>query len=411
MQGQARTLEAVRDDFPLIREWGGVYLDSAATSQKPESVIAALSEHYRTRNANVHRGAYRLSSEATAAYEGARSSVARLLGVEASESLIFTRGTTESINLVAHAWGLNHLEAGDEILVTELEHHSNLVPWHLVAGYRSARVVGVRLLPDGRLDLEDYRDKLGSGRVRMVALTHISNALGTVNPVAEMARMAHEVGAKVLVDGAQAVPHLPVNLSTLGADFYAFSGHKMLGPSGIGGLWGRPELLGALPPFMGGGEMIREVFVDHSSYAGLPHRFEAGTPAIEAAVALGVAAEYLMNLGPERIWQHDRALVSYALERISRIEGIESYGPVGEDRAGVLSFNLRGVHAHDVASMLDERGIMVRSGHHCAQPTWRRLGTVGSVRASFYLYNTPQDVDRLIAALEEVRDFFGEHGL
>jgi cysteine desulfurase/selenocysteine lyase len=406
----ARSLADLRADFPLLERAVNdrrlVYLDSTATSLKPRAVLDAIQNHYERVGANVHRGVYTLSSQATDLYEAARGSLARFLNAPQPESVIFTRNTTEAINLVAHAWGLDHLHAGDEIVVTELEHHSNLVPWQMVAGLRGATVRAVRITADGRLNLEHCRALLGSGRVRMVAVAHVSNAIGTIHPVAEIARLAHAVGALCLVDGAQGAPHLPVDVQTIGADFYALSGHKMLGPTGSGALWGRLGLLREMRPFLGGGEMIREVYPDHSTYAEPPQRFEAGTPAIAEAIGLGAAAEYLMAIGMDRVRAHERALTAYALARLDALEGITTYGPRGEDRSGVVAFNLDGVHPHDVASFLDTDGICVRAGHHCAQPAMRALGVQAIARASFGVYNTTADVDALVDSLERCRAFF-----
>jgi cysteine desulfurase / selenocysteine lyase len=400
----------LRADFPLlervVNDKPVVYLDSTATSLKPRAVLAAMRDYYERVGANVHRGVYTLSSEATDLYEAARDSLARLLHAPQSQSVIFTRNTTEAINLVAYAWGLEHLQAGDEIVVTELEHHSNLVPWQIVASLRGATVKAVRLTPEGRLDLEHYRALLQSGRVRMVAVAHVSNAIGTIHPIENIVSMAHEVGASCLVDGAQGAPHLPVDVQAIGADFYALSGHKMLGPTGSGALWGRLELLRAMRPFLGGGEMIQEVFIDHSSYAEPPHRFEAGTPAIAEAIGLGAAAEYLMDIGMERVRAHEQALTEYALERFDDLRGVTTYGPRGADRGGVIAFNVDGVHPHDVASFLDQDGICVRAGHHCAQPAMRALGVQSTARASFGVYSTTDDVDALVASLERCSRFF-----
>lgn len=403
-------LESLRADFPILsRSVNGkplVYLDSTATSQKPASVIESMNRYYREFNANVHRGAYQLSTEATEAYELARVKLARFVGSPKPEQIVFTRNTTESINAVAYGWGLKFLSPGDEIVVTELEHHSNLVPWHLVAGYRGASLRAVRASRDGRLDLEHYAQLLKSGRVKMVALGHVCNSLGTVNPVQDMISLAHEAGALALIDGAQSVPHLRVDVTGLDADFYAWSAHKMLGPTGIGGLYGKLEHLRAMNPFLGGGEMIAEVYTDRSTYADLPHKLEAGTPAIAEAVGFGAAVDYLERIGMDAIWAHERELISYALSKIDAIPGVESYGPRGEDRAGVLSFNVSNIHAHDVASFLDQDGVCVRAGHHCAQPAMRALGCDSTARASFYLYNTRAEVDAFIASLARCAAFF-----
>ena len=397
--------EVVKRDFPIFEHHPGlVFLDSAASSQKPQAVVEAMVRYYEHDHANVHRGAYGLSVRATEAYETARQRMARFLGAEVDE-VIFVRNATEALNLVAYAWGLEHLSDGDEILVTEMEHHANLVPWQLVAARTGARIKAVPLTAEGRLDLDAFAALL-SERTRVFAVTQMSNVLGTVNPVAELAAAARERGALVVVDGAQAAPHTPVQVSELGADFYALSGHKMLGPTGAGVLWGRREALKALPPFLGGGSMIETVTIEHSSYAPPPQRFEAGTPAIAEAVGLGAAAEYLMRLGMDNVWAHERELAEYALDRLAEVPELELYGPRGEDRGGVIAFNLGGLHPHDLATALDDRGVAVRAGHHCAQPLHRWLGVAATARASFYVYNTPSDVDRLVEALLEARKFF-----
>ena len=398
---------AVKRDFPIFEHHPDlVFLDSAASSQKPRAVVEATVRYYEHDHANVHRGAYGLSMRATEAYETARQRMARFLGAEADE-VVFVRNATEALNLVAYAWGLEHLQGGDEILVTEMEHHANLVPWQLVAARTGARIKAVPLTAEGRLDLDAFATLL-SKRTRVFAVTQMSNVLGTVNPVAELAAAARERGALVVVDGAQAAPHLPVRVRELNADFYALSGHKMLGPTGAGVLWGRREALADLPPFLGGGSMIEEVTIERSSYAPPPQRFEAGTPAIAEAVGLGAAADYLMRLGMENVWAHDRALLEYALERLDEVPDLHLYGPRGADRGGVIAFNLGRLHPHDLATALDERGVAVRTGHHCAQPLHRRLGVAATARASFYVYNTPSDVDRLVEALLEARKFFAD---
>lgn len=396
---------ALREDFPLLAQNPHlVYLDSAATSQKPKAVLEALERYYRELNANVHRGAYALSVAATLAYEEARKAMARFLNAR-PEEIVFVRNTTEAMNLVAYAWGLRNLKEKDEILVTEMEHHAGLVPWHLVAERTGARIRAIPITEEGRLDLSQL-DRLLSERTKVVSLVHMSNVLGTVNPVAEVARRAKEVGALLVVDGAQSAPHLPVDVKALGADFFALSGHKMLGPTGAGVLYGRYEVLEAMGPFLGGGEMIQEVHLDRSTYTKPPQRFEAGTPPIAEAIALGKAAEYLMELGMEKVWQHDRSLVEYALERLSEIPEIRTFGPRGPDRGGVIAFTLGRLHAHDLATALDQEGVAVRAGHHCAQPLHRRLGVAATARASFYLYNTHEEVDRFVEALKKVRDYF-----
>ena len=401
----------VRADFPLLqRSVDGkplVYLDSAATSQKPQVVLEALRRYYEEYNANVHRGLYRIAEQATLAYEEARAKVAAFVGGR-PEEVVFTRGTTEAINLVAYAWGDAFVRAGDEVLVTEMEHHSNLVPWQLLAQRRGARLRVLRVRPeDGTLDL-DALDRLLTERTRIVAVAHQSNVVGTINPVRYISERAHAVGAVVVVDGAQSVPHMPVRVGELGCDFLAFSGHKMCGPTGIGALWGRRELLEAMPPFHGGGEMIERVELEHSTYKDPPHRFEAGTPNIADAIALGVAVEYLRALGMEAVREHEKALVRYAMAQLAEVRGVRLYGPKDPElRGGALAFTLEGVHPHDVAQVLDEQGVCVRAGHHCAQPLHRALGLAATARASVYLYNTPEDIDALVRGLERVRAFFG----
>ncbi len=404
---------AVRADFPILaQEVNGhplSYLDSAASSQKPEAVIRALDEYYRRDNANVHRGIYALSERATAAYEGARHKVARFIGAPDAREVIFTRGTTEGVNLVAGSWGRANVSAGDVIVLTEMEHHSNLVPWQVLAGGRGARLEFIPVTEEGRLDLGEYDRILAAEgeRIKLVAVTHASNTLGTINPVREIALRAHAVGAVVLVDGAQSVPHGPVDVSELGCDFLAFSGHKMLGPMGAGVLYGKLPLLEAMPPFMGGGGMIRKVGLERSTWADVPARFEPGTPAVADAIGLGAAVEYLAALGMERVRAHEREITDYALARLAEVPGITIFGP--EDaahRAGVISFALGDVHPHDVAAILDGENVAVRAGHHCCQPLMRELGVVATTRASFYVYNTPEDADRLVAGLREVNRIF-----
>jgi len=401
--------EEIRRDFPILeRRIDGkrlVYLDNAATSQKPRQVIEALTDYYERHNANIHRGVHRLAAEATAAYEEAREKVARFLGAPDTSGLIFTRGTTEAINLVAHAWGRKFLREGDEVVLTESEHHSNLVPWQLAAQETGARLRFIPILEDGTLDMEAAEQLIGS-RTRLVGCIHASNVLATVNPVERLAELAHEAGALMLVDGAQSAPLLPVSVEDLGCDFYACSGHKMLGPTGIGVMWGKPEILEGMDPFLGGGEMIREVHLDHSTWNDLPYKFEAGTMNIAQAVGLGAAVDYLDELGMQNVREHERRLGGYAYRQLSEIEGITIYGPE-KDRTGLVSFSLPDVHPHDLSQLLDEEGVAIRSGHHCAQPLMRRLGVVATSRASFYLYNTEEEVDALVEALGRAREFFG----
>lgn len=401
---------AIRQDFPILGEMVHdrpiVYLDSAATSQKPEAVIAALDEYYRTYNANVHRGVYYFSELATARMEEARAKLAQLINAPNPRQVIFTRNTTEAINLVAYSWGRHNIGSGDVIVTTEMEHHSNLVPWQQVATERGARLEFIPIDGDGRLDLS-VLDQLLTGPVKLVALTHVSNALGTINPVADVIRRAHAAGAVVLVDAAQSVPHRPVDVQALDADFVAFSGHKMVGPMGVGILYGRRTLLEAMPPFLTGGSMIRRVEQQHSTWNDLPFKFEAGTPSAGEAIALGVAADYLRNLGLAAIAQHEQELIDYALPRLDEVPGVTVHGPRGADRAGVFSLSLADIHPHDLASILDTDGIAVRAGHHCCQPLMERLDLVATTRASVYLYTTPAEIDALVAGLHKARTIFG----
>ena len=401
--------KAIRRDFPVlerrINDKKLVYLDSAATSQKPRQVLNALNEYYEKHNANIHRGVHRLAEEATAAYEGARGKVARFLGAPDATGLIFTRGTTESINLVAHAWGRKALREGDEILLTEAEHHSNLVPWQLAAQATGAKLRFIPIREDGTLDMEEAGRLIGP-RTKLVGCIHASNVLATINPVRELAELAHDAGALMLVDGAQSAPHLPVDVEALGCDFFGCSGHKMLGPTAVGALWGRPEILEEMDPFLGGGEMIREVHLDHSTYNDLPYKFEAGTMNIAQAVGLGAAVDYLESLGMENVRGHEWRLGEYAYRRLSELGGVTIYGPK-EDRTGLVSFSLPDLHPHDISQLLNEEGVAVRSGHHCAQPLMRRLGVTATARASFYLYNIKAEVDALVEGLERAREFFG----
>jgi cysteine desulfurase / selenocysteine lyase len=397
----------VKKDFPLLVNNPVTFLDSTASSQKPQVVVDALEHFYTHLNANVHRGTYQLSVAATEAYEKARQKVANFIGADERE-IIFVRNATEALNLVAYAWGLRNLKAGDEILLTEMEHHANLVPWHLVAKYTGASIKAVPVSAEGRLELDALETSL-TDKVKIVSVVHMSNVLGTVNPVSEIANLAKAKDALFVVDGAQSVPHMPVNVKELVADFLAFSGHKMCGPTGVGVLWGRYDILKEMQPFLGGGEMISKVFIDHSTYAEVPQRFEAGTPPIAEAVALGAATDYLANIGMDKIWQHDHELVTYALKRLDEeLPEIRTFGPRGKDRGGIIAFTLGNLHAHDLATALDEHGIAVRAGHHCAQPLHRKLNVPATARASFYLYTTKEDVDRFIEALKETRTFFKE---
>lgn len=406
--------EIIREAFPILRtrEDGSrlAYLDSAASSQKPEPVLAAMETYYRRDYANVHRGVYRLAERSTEAYERARQQVADFFNVADAAEIVFVRNTTEAINLVAYSWAMSNMKPGDLIVSSVAEHHSNIVPWQIVASRTGAEVAFIDIDEVGHLRLDQLATWLANGRVRLVALQHVSNMLGTVHPVDRIIAMAHAAGALVLLDGAQSAPHMAVDLSALGADFYACSGHKMCGPMGSGVLYGRRELLEAMPPFLGGGDMIRKVELSGSSWADLPAKFEAGTPSVADAVGLGAACEYLTSLGMERLTEHEHALTNYAYAQLSELPDIEIYGPPPAERGGVLAFNLAGAHPHDVASILDEADIAIRAGHHCTQPLHDRLGLAASARASFYAYNSIEDVDRLVAGLERVRAVFGNHG-
>jgi len=399
----------IRADFPLLRQLENghrlVYLDNAATTQKPEAVLGAIAEYYRTNNANVHRGAYALAVRATEAYEAARASVARFVNAWAPEGVVFTRGTTEAINLVAASYGRANVRAGDTVVVTAMDHHSNLVPWQILCEEKRATVTMVEITEDGRLDLSDFGRAL-ERRPKIVAFPYVSNALGTVNPVAQLVRLAHAAGAVVVVDGAQSTPHLRVDVQALDCDFYALSGHKMLGPMGSGALVAKPALLDAMPPYHGGGEMISRVWDDHSTYNQIPHKFEAGTPNVEGAVGLAAAIAYLESVGLDRIAEHEVALARAAIERLSQLDGITLYGP-REHRAGVVSFTYRDIHPHDLATIVDQDGICIRAGHHCAQPLMRRLNVAATARASFYLYNDRDDLDALAGSLVKAGALFG----
>jgi len=403
---------AIRRDFPLFeREFDGrrlAYLDSAATSLKPRSVIEAVDGYNRRYSANVHRGIYRIGEEATAAYEGAREKVARFLNAPDAAEIVFVRNATEAINLVAYAWGRSNINQADTIVSTELEHHSNLVPWQLLAQERDADLEFVPFDDQGRLIAESYEVLLRT-RPKLVAFGHKSNGLGTVNPVREMIDKAHEACALVLIDGAQAVPHLQVDVQALDADFYVFSGHKALAPAGSGALWARRELLDAMPPFMSGGEMIDSVHLRHTTFSDVPHKFEAGTPDIPAAIGLGAAVDYLSHIGMDRVAAHEEALTEYALEVLPReVPGIRIHGPrTADERAGIITFTLPGVHAHDIATLLDREAVAIRAGHHCTQPLHERLGEAATGRASFNVYSDTEDIDRLVSGLKGVVRIFG----
>ncbi|MFQ6101699.1 MAG: cysteine desulfurase [Anaerolineae bacterium] len=401
---------ALRADFPILaREVHGkplVYLDNAASTQKPQVVLEAWGEFNRAHYANIHRGVHTLSEEATTAYEEARDKLATFINAPARCGVIFTRNATEAINLVAYAWGRANVGPGDRIVVTEMEHHSNLLPWQVLAQEVGAELTHVSVTNEGCLDLESL-DRLLHGQVKLVAFTHISNVLGTVNPVQEVVARAHAVGARVLVDAAQSVPHMPVDVESLDCDFLAFSGHKMCGPSGVGVLYGRPELLEEMPPFLTGGGMIRRVGWSEASWADLPWKFEAGTPAIAEAVGLGAAVDYLRGVGMEAVWAHEQELAAYTLERLEEAPGVRVIGPPAGERSGVVAFTIASIHPHDVAQVLDWEGIAIRAGHHCAQPLHERLGLGATARASFYLYNTREEVDRLVEGVQKAQGLFG----
>jgi len=413
MMSQTQTLDVsfIRKAFPILSRQvhpGAplIYLDSTATSQKPEVVIQAMDDYYRRSNANINRGVHVLAEEATAAYEEAREKVARFIHAPSARQVIFTRNTTESINLAAYSWGRAFLSEGDLLVLTEMEHHSNLVPWHILAAEKKLRLEFIPLDENGLLDMDAYRALLAM-QPKLVAFTHMSNVLGTINPAKEIIQLAHQAGALALVDGAQSVPHFAVDVTDLEADFLAFSAHKMCGPTGIGVLYGRKEILEAMPPFLGGGDMIKRVHLRSFVPTELPHKFEAGTPAIAEAVGFGAAIDYLQSVGMEKIAQHEHRLAAYALERLEETPGVKVYGPAAEQRGGVTSFTLAGVHPHDISQILDQRGVAIRAGHHCAQPLHERLGLPATARASFYLYTTYSEIDQLIEALYEVKRVFG----
>jgi cysteine desulfurase/selenocysteine lyase len=405
---------SIREDFPVLqRQVHGkplVYLDNAATTQKPRAVIEALVHFYEHHNANIHRAIHALGEEATSAYEDTRASVARFINAPQPECIVFTRNATEAINLVAYAWGRQNIGPGDEIVLTEMEHHSNLVPWQRLAQETGATVKYIGVSDDGTLVLNDLGSFIGE-RVKLVAVTHVSNALGTINPVQEIVEAAHRRGAVTVVDGAQSVPHMPVDVQALDCDFYAFSAHKMLGPTGVGVLYGRYDLLDAMQPFLSGGEMIRRVRLDSTNWNDVPWKFEAGTPNIADVIAFSAALDYLTALGMDNVRAHEEELTGYALRRLRQREELTIYGPLDASRrGGVVSFNYPDIHPHDVGTILDREGVAIRAGHHCAQPLMNRFGVAGTVRASFYIYNTMEEVDALLQGIEKVRAFFGDAG-
>jgi cysteine desulfurase / selenocysteine lyase len=412
MSVQTPDWSALRKDFPILdQQVHGkplIYFDNSATAQKPRAVIDALVHYYERDNANVHRGIHELSNRSTAAYEDARGRTARFINAKGAEEIVFTRGTTESINLLAYSWGGKNLKAGDVILLTEMEHHSNLVPWQLLAQRTGAHVAYVPITgDDGLLDLSKL-DSLLTPRVKIFSMVHISNSLGTVNPVAELCARARKRGIVTVVDGAQSAGHCPVDVQAIGCDFFAFSGHKICGPTGIGLLYGRQELLDAMPPYQGGGEMILSVGYDKAEFKHAPHRFEAGTPDISGPIGLSVAMDYLDAIGRENIWDHDRDLANYAYGKLAELDGIRLFGPKlnSDSRGGLVSFLLKDVHAHDVVTLADQAGVALRGGHHCTQPLMHKLGVESTARASFYFYNTREEVDRFVEVIREIQKFF-----
>jgi cysteine desulfurase/selenocysteine lyase len=403
-------IERIKKDFPIlsIKPHGKrlVYLDNAATTQKPIEVIKAMDKYYEELNANVYRSPHYLSVLSTQAYEEARERVKKFINAKRGESIVFTRNTTESINFIAYTWGMKHINEGDEILLTIAEHHSNILPWQMVAEAKGAKLIYVYLDENFRLSMKDFKEKM-SDKVKLVAVQHMSNVLGIINPVEEITHIAHKYGAKVLIDGAQSVPHMPVDVQKIDCDFFAFSGHKMLGPMGIGVLYIKEDLLSDVPPFLRGGEMIDEVFEDRATFAPPPLKFEAGTPNIEGAYVLISAIDYIEKIGLTNIYKHEGELLEYGLQKMKELDFVKLYGPKdAKERGGIISFNVEGVHPHDVATILDEEGVAVRSGHHCCQPLMRYLGVPATVRASFYLYNDFEDIDALVEGLKKVRKWF-----
>jgi cysteine desulfurase/selenocysteine lyase len=406
----ASEIAKIRSDFPILGRdvypnVPLVYLDSAATSQKPASVIDAMDSYYRLMNANIHRGIHVLAEEATSNYEAARIKVGKFINAHNEREIIFTRNTTESINLVAYSWARKNLQSGDLVILSEMEHHSNLVPWQILAAEQQIRLEFIPVTDEGLLDLDVYR-RLLLQNPKLVSFTHMSNVLGTINPAREMVRMAHAAGALALIDGAQSVPHFPVDVQELDADFLAFSAHKMAGPTGIGVLYAKEAILNAMPPFLGGGDMIKKVLLRSFTANSLPHKFEAGTPAIAEGIGFGAAIDYLSGIGMERIAGYEHELIQYALDRLSEVSGLQVFGPPAELRGGVAAFTLEGIHPHDVSQLLDRDGLAVRAGHHCAMPLHQRFNLPATTRASLYLYNTREEIDRLVISLEHVKRVF-----
>ncbi len=408
--GGGLDVTAIRRDFPILEEIVNgktvAYLDNGASSLRPEQMIASMLEYFHKYNANIHRGVYRWSEDATRRYERAHVKVAKFINASSAREVIFTRNTSESINLVAYSWGRANIREGDEIVSTVMEHHSNIVPWQVLAAEKGAKLRYIPITPDGFLDLSQI-DQIINEKTKLVALTHMSNVLGTLNPIQIIVEKAHAVGAVVLVDGAQSVPHMPVDVQALGCDFFAFSGHKMLGPTGIGVLWGKQQILQDMPPFLTGGDMIRDVTLERSTWNDLPWKFEAGTPSIAEGIGLGAAVDYLQNLGMDKVRAHEVELTRYALAHIKEVPDMVIYGPrKAEEKGGIISFNLGDIHPHDLATLLDREGVAVRAGHHCCQPLIEKLEVPATTRASFYVYNTPEEVDRLVDALYKARKVF-----
>jgi cysteine desulfurase / selenocysteine lyase len=410
IHAQQSLADTVRADFPILhREVHGkplVYLDNAATSQKPHAVIHALEHYYSHYNSNVHRGVHTLSSEATDAYEGAREKIAKFVNAASSQEIIYTRNATEAINLVAYSWGLSNLQRGDEVILSVMEHHSNLIPWQLVAQKTGARLQFVQLTPEEEFDFGHYQS-LVNERTKLVSIVHVSNTLGCINPVKDIIGLAHQYDAKVLIDACQSAPHLPLDVQDLDCDWLVASGHKMCAPTGIGFLYGKLNLLRSMPPFLGGGEMIADVFLENATYADLPHKFEAGTPAIAEAIALGAAVDYLTNIGMDKIHAYEAELTAYLFEKLMQIPQVKIYGPKPpKERAALASFTAGEVHPHDLSTMLDQAGIAIRAGHHCTQPLHRFIKAQSTARASLYFYNTKEEIDSFIASLQESIEFF-----
>jgi cysteine desulfurase / selenocysteine lyase len=403
----------LRHDFPILRrKMNGnkefVYLDSASTTQKPSAVIDAISDYYMNYNSNIHRAVYQVAEESTRAYEQTRQKVAKFINADSVEEIIFTRNTTESINLLSYSWGRNNIHEGDEILITELEHHSNIVPWQILAEQTGAKLDYIGIDDFGYLNLDDFFEKIEGGKVKLVSISHMSNVLGTIVPIKTIIRTSHKYGVPIIVDGAQSVPHMPVDVQELDCDFLVFSAHKMLGPTGVGVLYGKQQILEKMAPFMAGGDMIKEVFKHHTRYNDLPYKFEAGTPNIADVVGFGAAIDYLDKIGMNRVREHEISLTDYALRSLSSIDCVTVYGPRKTiDRGGVLSFNIGDIHPHDLATIMNEHGVAIRSGHHCAQVLMERLNVSATSRASFYVYNTKEDIDTLIYALNDARRLFG----